>query len=480
MQDIDTNDENGSEQPQTAKGNLWLVWLLILVMVGGIIYQQSTRNKQPQNLLKDQPKLTQSLLDLQGRLLLGAYALIGQSDSKQILEQLERWKTGSLVLRLRYIPMAGELDGPEKALQETKTLKEETDKKQELLTILEKLYQDLADEKPAFPSLTDKDKDKLKDELSWYARLALNPKLKPDVSERQQLINEARETAMLLLGSVLGGFCSCGMGLIGVIVFLVILGNQNLSLRLSSTPNRGAIYAETFLIWLILFWSLQILVLPFLAKQGISVTLLRVSGFLFSLLALYWPVIRGVQWSTIRQEIGLHSGDNVAIEFLWGIAVWAMNLPLLVLGFLVMWVLMNIQGIVPGGGGNGEGMPAHPIFYELADGQLSTILQMLFLASVMAPLIEETMFRGVLYRHLRESTGPWGRASSVLFSALFNGLIFAWIHPQGALGVPVLVMLAFGFSIAREWRGSLIAPMVAHGIHNGLLIVFLSALLNSR
>jgi len=32
--------------------------------------------------------------------------------------------------------------------------------------------------------------------------------------------------------------------------------------------------------------------------------------------------------------------------------------------------------------------------------------------------------------------------------------------------------LAYGFTIAREWRGSLIPSMVGHGLNNGLVVLF--------
>ena len=79
------------------------------------------------------------------------------------------------------------------------------------------------------------------------------------------------------------------------------------------------------------------------------------------------------------------------------------------------------------------------------------------------------MFRGVLYRHLRDMSQRWARWSSVAFSALLNGFIFAAIHPQGIAGIPGLMTLAICFSLTREWRNSLAAPMLMHGIHNTLV-----------
>jgi membrane protease YdiL (CAAX protease family) len=93
------------------------------------------------------------------------------------------------------------------------------------------------------------------------------------------------------------------------------------------------------------------------------------------------------------------------------------------------------------------------------------------MATVMAPLLEETMFRGVLYGHLRESTARWPRAASVFAGAAIVSVLFAAIHPQGWTGVPVLAALSFSFSLVREWRGSLVAPMVMHCLTNSISVV---------
>jgi len=39
-----------------------------------------------------------------------------------------------------------------------------------------------------------------------------------------------------------------------------------------------------------------------------------------------------------------------------------------------------------------------------------------------------------------------------------------------------LMLLGFGFGLLREWRGSLIAPITAHAMHNGALVLVMSAL----
>jgi membrane protease YdiL (CAAX protease family) len=137
-----------------------------------------------------------------------------------------------------------------------------------------------------------------------------------------------------------------------------------------------------------------------------------------------------------------------------------------------------------GGGGTGLGefdrtvTPSHPIVPLLASGDRWLFLQALLLASVAAPIIEETAFRGVLYRHLRDATGRGGRMRSFLCSAVLNGVIFALIHPQGLVAVPALTCVAVGLTLAREWRGTLLPSIVLHGVHNGLLLLLLVAILS--
>jgi len=73
------------------------------------------------------------------------------------------------------------------------------------------------------------------------------------------------------------------------------------------------------------------------------------------------------------------------------------------------------------------------------------------------------MFRGVLLHHLRQR---W----PFLVSAPIVSFIFAMLHPQGWIAVPALVAIAMVLAGLREWRGSLIAPMAAHGFNNFLAV----------
>jgi membrane protease YdiL (CAAX protease family) len=198
---------------------------------------------------------------------------------------------------------------------------------------------------------------------------------------------------------------------------------------------------------------------------------------LASLTALAWPEWRGVPWRQVREDIGFTNGRWPILEPFFGLAGYAMTLPLLFVAVLIMTAFMNLRDRLsstsPENNFGPLNQPTHPVMENLMTGNWFSCVQIVIIAAILAPLVEETMFRGVLYRHLREASARLGVTLSVILSALVVSFVFAVIHPQGLLAVPPLMALAFGFALLREWRGTLIPSMVAHGINNGLLTVVL-------
>jgi len=92
------------------------------------------------------------------------------------------------------------------------------------------------------------------------------------------------------------------------------------------------------------------------------------------------------------------------------------------------------------------------------------------LATLWAPLTEEMIFRGALFKYFR------GRLHWV-FAGLLTATLFAFMHKYGPMLVAPLIALGFMFSFMREWRGSIIAAMTAHFIHNATLFIFMITLI---
>ena len=89
---------------------------------------------------------------------------------------------------------------------------------------------------------------------------------------------------------------------------------------------------------------------------------------------------------------------------------------------------------------------------------------------IWAPLVEESVFRGALYRHVRSR---WRGLPGLVGSVVVAAGAFAIAHSYVLAGVIMVATLGGWLAMLREWRGSLIAPMTAHALHNGMILVLL-------
>ena len=116
----------------------------------------------------------------------------------------------------------------------------------------------------------------------------------------------------------------------------------------------------------------------------------------------------------------------------------------------------------------GFDMKAQQIFDCLEDPNISVWVRaaLIFCAVGIAPVLEEFLFRGVLF-----SVALKGR--TFLFSALLTSLYFALMHLHGPSLLSLLV-LSVGFSAGYAATGSILTPIVMHAIFNltGLLLFF--------
>jgi membrane protease YdiL (CAAX protease family) len=94
-----------------------------------------------------------------------------------------------------------------------------------------------------------------------------------------------------------------------------------------------------------------------------------------------------------------------------------------------------------------------------------TVLRVLIIlaAAVVAPVVEETIFRGFIYGVLK-------RYTDAPFAALLSGLFFAIIHMHTGSLLPLWVLALF-FCAAYEFTGCLLAPMILHALFNSTSLV---------
>jgi membrane protease YdiL (CAAX protease family) len=471
------------------RGVAWLAWLVILLVVGfevfGLRLVQRLRPSLPRPAEKD--RLDLLVNELQVRNIVGAAELTGSR--KAMFAQARSLNTGPIDQRLPFIVLAGDLDGPGEALaqiaQIDKDLAEQglkpDEDQQAVLDALTRLYRDRQD---GTKTLTDADRDLLRRRLGWAGELALTPPDDPDqTAARQRVVQPAKRLATtFLVVFAVGGVVGLS-GLVGLVILAVFFFLGKLPPALARPTRHGGIYAEAFAVYMVVFLALGIG--HRLLKVPGPELLLQAAGMLLSLAAgLIWPVLRGIPWRQVRQEVGLTLGRHPWLEPLIGLGGYALVLPTFAVGIIISSVLIQYERHVRVGDRPEQyfapvDQPSHPIMEWLQDPDWSLLAQVVLVACVLAPLVEETMFRGALYRHLRNATARLGRAGSFLISALIVSFVFAVIHPQGILAVPALMALAFGLNILREWRGSLLPSMMVHGIHNGLTTFILVQALRS-
>jgi membrane protease YdiL (CAAX protease family) len=136
-----------------------------------------------------------------------------------------------------------------------------------------------------------------------------------------------------------------------------------------------------------------------------------------------------------------------------GIAAVIIALPvaMILIGSLVLFVL-KLLGITP------EVQPTITVIKSHTGPWQTAIFG--FAAVVLAPLFEESLFRGILYPAFRNRGHRW-------MGLWFTALLFGVIHWNLAAFIP-LTFLAVVFTWMYERTGNLLAPMAAHGVFNAI------------
>ncbi|MGD9645740.1 MAG: lysostaphin resistance A-like protein [Pirellulales bacterium] len=502
MSDADLSTPPGESLPTLAEydeppprriGWPVVAWLVILALTALIAWGQASRGKPRDGDAEPKPTSdAQSFVfDLQTRYIIGAVNSglpIKDSERRQFFDQLQGMTGGGN--RLRLVVAAGEIVGPQQALAEIDELPDELRDTPDVQT-LERLYksyaaapeaqskpeaerndaEQVAVESLSAPPISQQEREKLVDRLGWFASLALAPPGTQDKLARTEALAPAQRTFGLVIGGLGLGCVAALLGFVMLIALLVFAAQGNLRGLQTGSPY-GGVYAETFAAWMALFLGLSFLGRYLKDYLPLPATLLVT--FAGSLLAIGWPLLRGVPWGTLRRDIGWIGGRAGIGEPFVGIGCYLMGIPILMVGLVATIIIVKLSGA---GAEAGPPLPSHPLVEMVAHGNWLWRVLLLIDAAVLAPIIEETMFRGVLYRHLREASGRWARWLSVLASATVTSFLFAIIHPQGWMAVPALMALAYTFSIAREWRESLIPCMVAHGVQNGLVFAVLMSVM---
>ncbi len=314
-------------------------------------------------------------------------------------------------------------------------------------------------------------KDQLVARYGVLGQTALTYGMDDNDPTRQPLVTGFGWMMALLFGMM--GLMGFGF-LIGTV--LLVLGITNMAsgkmkFRFEKPKPGGSVFLETYSLFLAGFavLSIGLFILSIKVNPDLGALSLPLQWILMAVPA--WALLRGMKFGQWRRAIGLHSGEGVLKEIGCGIVGYLAGVPLFLFGVLISFAVLFVQSMMASGSGGPIETPSNPIFDLISDGGLVVILMVFALATVWAPITEELIFRGALFRHLQ------GRMHWVL-AALASALLFAYMHSYGPLLVAPIIALGFMFACMRQWRGSIIAAITAHFIHNATIMVFLVLFVN--
>ena len=447
------------EGPPTVFAGTIIAWTVIVLavaalLVGRVVRETSRSDPDAKSQRDVAAELSMRII---GRYTVGAKLLMqslpGGNQEQQVAQlagQVEQLARESPVNRVRGAPVLAELVGPERAV---KLLDEvDTDKPEfnEDVRDLGAIYEDGAD------ALDEDAKQRLVERHDWFGKLAITWGKSDADPTRRAALSAARRTAVVALVAMLGGIGVgvLALGLFVTAIVLLALGRIRRGYDRPVAPSRAGVFVEAFALYLAWFIGVSLVAGALGAREGnLKWFWIAVAGS--APLACLWPLVRGVSFNELRRGLGWHRGRGWVVEIGAGVGGYVAGLPVVVAGIVITMFLSRALGA----------QPTHPIVEEIT-GRLPDVLKLLLLGSVYAPLAEETMFRGALYHGIRARV-PF------LVAGLIVAFVFAVIHPQGLTAVPALMGIALVLAWLREWRGSIVAPVVAHAINNGVILTLL-------
>ncbi len=179
---------------------------------------------------------------------------------------------------------------------------------------------------------------------------------------------------------------------------------------------------------------------------AIAAAMLAQSAVMFGVLYVLALRIWGVTW----WQLGARPAESI----------WYFRAILLALValLLVALVTVSMESLL--------GQPLeNPQVEMLAPGgsSLPAAVMMLVLVAGLAPMVEELLFRGLLYRWIGERFGIWP-------ALIVSSLIFSCLHGI-ALLIPPLFVVGCLLAWLYEKSGSIWPCMVMHGVFNGLMLL---------
>lgn len=314
--------------------------------------------------------------------------------------------------------------------------------------------------------LSQAQRDALVTHHGFFGKVALTHGLSDTDPARAPLLGGAGTLMAIVLGFALVLAIALLAGIVLFVITAIRLSQRRIRPAFHPPASGGSVYLETLALFLACFLLLQValsVLSGYAPKDATWVTPVALaSHWLLALVPL--SALRGRSFAELRRDLGWTRGRGIFREMGAGIVGYLAGFPLFLASAAIAVLLIILyQFIAQQATGHRPPPPSNPLAERLGGFDAKTLALFFTLATVWAPLVEETIFRGTLFRHLRGSVGP-------VLSAMGSAFVFGIIHPVPVLLTIPLMTLGFNFAMMREWRGSLIAPMTAHCLHNATVL----------
>lgn len=335
-------------------------------------------------------------------------------------------------------------------------------------------------------ALAEPDRDAFIERHGMFAKLALS-----FGDSASAVRSEAASSGLIMLLAIMlfgGAALLCGLIGLGLLIYFWVQLSAGTMRPRFVAPDRLAAAAEGPTRW---GWSMdpqgRLIWLEAVAVFLLGFLILGASGDLLGakfpgqawvafysligqwtlVLTLFWPVVRGMPWKRWRGELGWHRGAGFFNEVGAGIAAYLASLPIYFLMALLVALLVYLANLM---GWDAAPAPEDNKLLDLAMSGNPLLIALIFLLATMwAPVVEESVFRGALYRHARWRCSP-------ALAGVLTAFVFAVMHGYAPIQLLMVGVLGLVFALMREWRGSLIAPMTAHFLHNSIVMTFIVVL----
>jgi len=167
------------------------------------------------------------------------------------------------------------------------------------------------------------------------------------------------------------------------------------------------------------------------------------------------PEIGRLSFSRTLAALGMRT-SNAAADIAAGVQGYVMVVPLFMISALISSRIFHAIHT-----------PINPVQVQAlsAIGPLDQLV-MLAETALAVPIVEELMFRGLLFPAL---ASKWGYAGGVILTSAVFGLL----HPNLPAGFLPLWTLGAAFAVVFQRRQSLLPCIVMHSLHNGFVTIMM-------